>query len=92
MEMHQVRYFLAASRTLDFTRAAEDRNVSQPALARAIQQLEQELAGKLLRREGKLSHLELRRQVSLYGGAGRQRSAVAFLRLARAREWSQDIR
>jgi DNA-binding transcriptional LysR family regulator len=57
MEMHQVRYFLAVSRTLNFTRAAEECNVSQPALTRAIQQLEQELAGKLLRREGKLSHL-----------------------------------
>jgi DNA-binding transcriptional LysR family regulator len=57
MEMHQVRYFIAVARTLNFTRAAEDCNVSQPALTRAIQQLEQELAGKLLRREGKLSHL-----------------------------------
>jgi DNA-binding transcriptional LysR family regulator len=57
MEMHQVRYFLAVSRTLNFTRAAEECNVSQPALTRAIQQLEQELAGRLLRREGKLSHL-----------------------------------
>src|SRR5215510_14208898 len=57
MEMHQVRYFLAVSRTLNFTRAAEECNVSQPALTRAIQQLEDELSGKLLRREGKLSHL-----------------------------------
>jgi DNA-binding transcriptional LysR family regulator len=57
MEMHQVRYFLAVARTLNFTRAAEDCHVSQPALTRAIQQLEQELAGRLLRREGKLSHL-----------------------------------
>jgi DNA-binding transcriptional LysR family regulator len=57
MEMHQVRYFLAVARTLNFTRAAEECNVSQPALTRAIQQLEEELSGKLLRREGKLSHL-----------------------------------
>src|SRR6516162_4947389 len=57
MEMHQVRYFLAVARTLNFTRAAEQCNVSQPALTRAIQQLEDELSGKLLRREGKLSHL-----------------------------------
>jgi DNA-binding transcriptional LysR family regulator len=57
MEMHQIRYFLAVARTLNFTRAAEECNVSQPALTRAIQQLEDELAGKLLRREGKLSHL-----------------------------------
>jgi len=57
MEMHQVRYFLAVARTLNFTRAAEQCNVSQPALTRAIRQLEEELCGELLRREGKLSHL-----------------------------------
>ena len=57
MEMHQVRYFLTVARTLNFTRAAEQCNVSQPALTRAIRQLEEELCGELLRREGKLSHL-----------------------------------
>jgi DNA-binding transcriptional LysR family regulator len=57
MEMHQVRYFLSVARTLNFTRAAEQCNVSQPALTRAIRQLEDELSGELLRREGKLSHL-----------------------------------
>jgi DNA-binding transcriptional LysR family regulator len=43
MEMHQIRYFLAASRTLNFTRAADECNVAQPSLTRAIQQLEKEL-------------------------------------------------
>src|SRR5215469_17981876 len=57
MEMHQIRYFLAAARTLNFTRAAEECNVAQPSLTRAIQQLEQELGGDLFRRERKLSHL-----------------------------------
>ena len=51
MEMHQVRYFLAVADTLNFTRAAELCYVSQPALTRAIQQLEEELGGLLLRRE-----------------------------------------
>jgi DNA-binding transcriptional LysR family regulator len=57
MEMHQVRYFLAVADTLNFTRAAEHCHVSQPALTRAIQQLEEELGGLLLRRERKLTHL-----------------------------------
>src|SRR5216684_3200995 len=57
MEMHQVRYFLAVADTLNFTRAAELCHVSQPALTRAIQQLEAELGGLLLRRERKLTHL-----------------------------------
>jgi hypothetical protein len=43
MEMHQIRYFLAVADALNFTRAAEQCNVSQPALTRAIQQLEEEL-------------------------------------------------
>ena len=55
--MHQVRYFLAVADTLNFTRAAEQCHVSQPALTRAVQQLEEELGGLLLRRERKLTHL-----------------------------------
>jgi DNA-binding transcriptional LysR family regulator len=57
MEMQQVRYFLALASTLNFTRAAEQCNVSQPALTRAIKGLEDELGGELIRREGRLSHL-----------------------------------
>lgn len=57
MEMQQVRYFLALSRTLNFTRAAEECDVSQSALTRAIQALENELGGPLLRREHNHSHL-----------------------------------
>ncbi|TIW82629.1 MAG: LysR family transcriptional regulator, partial [Mesorhizobium sp.] len=57
MEMQQVRYFLALSNTLNFTRAAEECNVTQPALTRAIKTLEEELGGELLRRERQHSHL-----------------------------------
>jgi DNA-binding transcriptional LysR family regulator len=49
--MHQVRYFLAVARALNFTRAAEECNVAQPSLTRAIRQLEGELGGDLFRRE-----------------------------------------
>lgn len=57
MEMQQIRYFLSLARTLNFTRAAEDCNVTQPALTRAIQALEAELGGDLIRRERGNSHL-----------------------------------
>ena len=57
MEMHQIRYFLAVSETLNLTKAAERCNVAQPALTRAIKALEIELGGELLRRERALSHL-----------------------------------
>ena len=51
MEMHQVRYFLATVNELNFTKAAEKCNVTQPSLTRAIKQLEDELGGDLFRRE-----------------------------------------
>ena len=57
MEMHQIRYFLAVARTLNFTRAAEECHVAQPSLTRAIKLLEGEFGGELFRRERNLSHL-----------------------------------
>ncbi len=50
MEMHQVRYFLAVAEKLNFTRAAEQCGVTQPALTRAIKSLEEELGGLLFHR------------------------------------------
>ena len=57
MELYQVRYFLALSKTLNFTRASEICNVTQPALTRAIQRLEDELGWVLIRRERTLTQL-----------------------------------
>ncbi len=57
MEMHQVRYFLAMARALNFTRAADECNVTQPSLTRAIQKLEEEFGGPLFRRERSRTHL-----------------------------------
>jgi DNA-binding transcriptional LysR family regulator len=57
MELTQVRYFVTLSRLLNFTRAAEACNVSQPALTRAIQRLEDELGGPLVFRERNLTQL-----------------------------------
>jgi len=57
MELHQARYFVALARSLNFTRAAEQCNVTQPALTRAVQKLEQELGGALIHRERQLTQL-----------------------------------
>ena len=67
MEMQQVRYFVTLAEVLNFTRAAEQCNVSQPALTRAIQQLEHELGGPLFHRERGNTHLsELGRMMLPY--------------------------
>lgn len=47
IEFHQIRYFLALCDHLNFTRAADASGVSQPALTKAIQKLEDELGGVL---------------------------------------------
>jgi LysR family hydrogen peroxide-inducible transcriptional activator len=57
MEMHQVRYFLAVAEDLNFTKAAERCNVTQPALSRAVQQLEAEMGGPLFHRERGNTHV-----------------------------------
>lgn len=57
MELHQIRYFLTACETLNFTRAAERCDVAVPSLTRAIHALEEELGGQLFRRERHLTHL-----------------------------------
>ena len=57
MELHQVQYFVALARSMNFTRAAEQCNVTQPALTKAIQKLEYELGGPLVFRERQLTQL-----------------------------------
>lgn len=57
MEIQEVRYFLALCDTLNFTRASERCNVSQPALTRAIRNLEGKLGGALVHRERGNTHL-----------------------------------
>jgi LysR family hydrogen peroxide-inducible transcriptional activator len=57
MELTQVRYFITLCRVLNFTRAAEQCNVTQPAFTRSIQKLEEEFGGSLLFRERNLTQL-----------------------------------
>jgi DNA-binding transcriptional LysR family regulator len=57
MEFHQDRYFLSVASTLNFTRAAERCNVTQPALTKGLQELEHELGGQLIHLERQLTQL-----------------------------------
>ena len=78
MEMQQVRYFVTLAQVLNFTRAAETCNVSQPALTRAIQQLEHELGGPLFHRERGNTHLsELGRMMLPYLEAIHEQTCAA---------------
>lgn len=57
MELDQLRYFLEVAETRSFTRAAENLQLSQPALSRSIQKLEESLGVPLLVRKSR--HVEL---------------------------------
>jgi DNA-binding transcriptional LysR family regulator len=90
MEMYQVRYFLSVARTLNFTRAAEDCDVAQPSLSRAIKQLEAELGGDLFRRERpqailtELGHRMLPILTRCYESANNARALAAAVRKGEA--------
>jgi DNA-binding transcriptional LysR family regulator len=50
MELRHLRYYLAVSEALSFTRAAAQLRVAQPALSRQVQDLEDEIGVDLLKR------------------------------------------
>ncbi len=51
MTLKQLEYFMAVARSLNFTEAAADLYISQPALSRSISSLERELGVALLERD-----------------------------------------
>jgi DNA-binding transcriptional LysR family regulator len=53
MNLQQFRYFVALGEELHFRRAAERLNLSQPALTRAIQQLERAIGLELVKRDNR---------------------------------------
>jgi DNA-binding transcriptional LysR family regulator len=50
MELRHLRYFLAVGEASNFSKAAAQRRVAQPALSRQIRDLEDEIGAELLRR------------------------------------------
>jgi DNA-binding transcriptional LysR family regulator len=57
MELHHLRYFLAIADSLSFSRAAEQLEITQPALSRQIRDLEREAGAPLFNREGRHNSL-----------------------------------
>lgn len=57
LNLKRVRYFLTFVKTLNISQAARNLGLSQPALTKAIQRLEDDVGGPLIRREGRNTHL-----------------------------------
>ena len=86
MELRTLHYFITVARELNFTRAAEKLNMSQPPLSNQIKGLEEELGALLfLRGKRRLELTEegallLRRAVQIQELAEKTRQEIASLR------------
>ena len=88
MELRHLRYFVAVCEALNFTKAAAQLRIAQPALSRQVQDLEDEIGVNLLKRsprgvtitaEGKL-YLEEAREVLRRTDESGRRGRVAHSR------------
>ncbi len=67
MELRTLRYFQAVAEELSFSKAARRLRIAQPALSRAVRELEQELGGELLKRNRRMVKLTPAGSVLLRG-------------------------
>ncbi|RKR75789.1 LysR family transcriptional regulator [Frondihabitans australicus] len=81
LETRELRYFVAVAERLHFGRAADDLGIAQPALSRAIQQIERRLGVALLERDrrsvsltaaGEVLLRDARPALAAVGAAGRR--------------------
>lgn len=63
MQLNQARYFMVTARLLNFTKAAAECCVSQPALTKGIKNLEDELGGPLFHRVPQICLTDLGRRM-----------------------------
>jgi DNA-binding transcriptional LysR family regulator len=88
MNPHHLRTFLAVRRHLNYTRAAEEVFLTQPAVSRQVRQLEEELGVRLFEQIGKSLHLSDAGETlaaeaeKLLGAMERTAEAVRFHRSA----------
>jgi LysR family hydrogen peroxide-inducible transcriptional activator len=86
MEMHQLRYLVALSRTRNFSRAAEQCHVSQPSLSQQIQKLEDELGERLFDRMKRAARL------TAHGEAFLRHAVVILAEVDAARREAADAK
>ena len=89
MDLRQMRYLIAVSEELNFTRAAERCNVSQPPLSRAIRDLEEEVGARLFDRS--THHVALTPAGESLVADARKALAIAEEGLERARRLSRGF-
>ncbi len=97
MELFQLRYFAAAARLLNFSRAAEECFVSQPSLSLQIGNLEKEVGAALFVRQGRAVKLtdagaalaeHAERMLALESDARRTVRAIVGLERGRLALWT----
>ncbi len=85
IELRQLEYFLAVSKELHFTKAAEKLNISQPSLSQQIRALEHEVGMPLFDRIGKKISLTEAGKILL------SHSKTIFHEVEQARSAIQDL-